>query len=109
MSKRDKARAQFVRNYNKKMAIKYSVRNTLTMERERFLDIQESLRYETDKPLADLKYMELLEVLNKDMEALHLLTGKKNALVSVREEDKKEAAAFKVDPEVEKEREQTLK
>lgn len=40
------------------------------MEREKWLDIQEQLKYQSAKPLKDMKYMELVDVLNKDLEAL---------------------------------------
>ena len=39
-------------------------------EREKYLDIQEQIKYQTDKPLKDMKYLELVEVLNRDMAAL---------------------------------------
>ena len=39
-------------------------------ERERYMDIQEQIRYQAGKPLKDMKYLELVEVLNKDLTAL---------------------------------------
>lgn len=70
MSRRDKARSAFVREFRKKQEIKANLHNTLTMEREKWLDIQEQLKYQSAKPLKDMKYMELVDVLNKDLEAL---------------------------------------
>ena len=42
-------------------------------ERERFLDIEEQIHYQSSKPIRDLKYNELLEVLDKDNEKLKQL------------------------------------
>lgn len=39
MSRRDRARAAFVRDFKKKQLIKSSLKNTVTAERERILDI----------------------------------------------------------------------
>lgn len=80
MSRRDRARAAFVRDFKRKQLIKSSLKNTVTAERERILDIQESIRYETRKSLKEMHYDELLETLNKvDKKALEQLSGKKGA------------------------------
>lgn len=39
MSARDKARGKFIRSYRKKQMVNNSVKNTLIMEREHFLDL----------------------------------------------------------------------
>ena len=39
MSRRDKARRQFIKNFKLKQAQKKSLKNTLITEREKFLDI----------------------------------------------------------------------
>lgn len=41
MSARDKARSKFVKEHRKKMAIEGSIKNTLIMEREKYLDMRE--------------------------------------------------------------------
>ena len=41
MTKRDKARAKFVKEFKRKQLIKKNLKNTLTAERERFLDFEE--------------------------------------------------------------------
>ena len=55
------------------------------MEREKRLDFDEQMhsygKILSDKPIKDLKYDELLEVLNRDHEAMKALSGKKGAQV----------------------------
>lgn len=41
MSKRDRARAKFVKDFKMKQMVKRSAKNTFIAERERFMDIQE--------------------------------------------------------------------
>lgn len=41
MSRRDKARRDFIRNFKLKQLSKKSLKNTIIAERERFLDFQE--------------------------------------------------------------------
>ena len=45
MSKREKSRRDFVRNFKKKQAIKKSLKNTIIAERERYLDMQEQIEF----------------------------------------------------------------
>ena len=66
-------------------------------ERERYLDIHEQIRYNTDKPIKDMKYLELVEVLNKEMKHLEFLSGQKNAQLQLFEDDKTETG-IKLDP-----------
>lgn len=106
MSARDKARAKFVREHRKKEAIEGSLRNTLIMERERYLDVREQLHYESEKPLRDLKYLELVEVLNKDLIALEQLTGRKGDLVKIHEDMTKPP---EVTPEIRKQQDEVLR
>jgi len=75
MSKRDKARAEFIKKFRLKQEQKDSLKNIIITERERYLDIQEQIRYQTDKPIKDMKYLELVEVLNKEMKDLKYLSG----------------------------------
>lgn len=70
MSARDKARRDFVRNFKQQQAIKRSAKNTFIAEREKFLDFQEQIQYQSSKSLRQMKYEELVEVLNKDLTAL---------------------------------------
>ena len=44
-------------------------------ERERFLDIEEQIHYQSAKPLKEMKYLELMEVLDRDTEARKFLSG----------------------------------
>jgi len=67
MSKRDKARAEFVKQFRKKQEQKANLKNIIITERERYLDIHEQIRYQSAKPIKDMKYLELVEVLNKEM------------------------------------------
>ena len=43
MSKRDKARKQFIQNFKRNQAIKKSLRNQVTVELEKLKDIEEGL------------------------------------------------------------------
>ena len=82
--------------------IKRSAKNTFIAERERFLDMQEQIKYETSKSLKDMHYEELLEVLNKDLPALEQMSGQKNTSLKVFEEEKA------LEARIEKEREEVV-
>ena len=88
MSKRDKARAKFVRQFRIKQKQKQGLKNMAITERERYLDIREQIKYETDKPLKDMKYLELVEVLNRDMAALGQLSDQKGTLLQEIKDEK---------------------
>ena len=75
MTKRDRARIQFIKEFRLKQIKKSNLRNIVTAERERFLDMQEQIRYQSAKPIKDMKYLELVEVLNRDLEAAKMLSG----------------------------------
>ena len=66
MSRRDRARAAFVKDFKRKQLIKSSLKNTVIAERERIMDIQETIKYQTNKSLKEMHYDELLETLNKN-------------------------------------------
>ena len=65
MSKRDLARANFVKNFRKKQAIKKSVKNTLTVEMEKMKDFEEGIA-----GMKQMNYNELVDEINKDRKAL---------------------------------------
>jgi len=77
MSRRDKARVKFIRAHKIKQAKKANLKNIITTAREEFLDREEQIQYQTDKPLKEMQYPELVEVLNKDLQALDYLSGHK--------------------------------
>lgn len=39
-------------------------------ENERFMDMREQIHYQTSKPLKEMKYLELVEILDRDQDAL---------------------------------------
>jgi hypothetical protein len=66
MSRRDRARADFVRNFKIKQLKKSTLKNQVIAERERIMDIQETIKYQTRKSIKEMHYDELLETLNKN-------------------------------------------
>ena len=66
MSRRDRARADFVRNFKIKQLKKSTPKNQVIAERERIMDIQETIKYQTRKSIKEMHYDELLETLNKN-------------------------------------------
>ena len=68
MSKKDRARRKFVKKHQREQAIKRSLRNIVTEEREKFLDMKEQIEYNSPKSFKKMEYDELLEALNKDEE-----------------------------------------
>ena len=67
MSRRDKARRKFTRAHRVQQAKKANLRNIITAAREDFLDKQEQVQYQSEKPLKEMEYPELVEVLNRDL------------------------------------------
>ena len=49
---------------------KKTLKNIIISKREEYLDFEEQLHLQSEKSLRDMKYMELIEVLNKDLESL---------------------------------------
>lgn len=86
MTKRDKARAKFVKEFKRKQLAKKNLKNQIITEREKFLDIEEQIQYKVDKPLNQMKYDELLGVLNRDQEAIQMLSGVKGSQLKIFED-----------------------
>ena len=75
MSRRDKARKKFIHNFKMKQARQTGMKNMIIAEREKFLDFEEQVQYQSDKPLKDLEYQELVEVLDRDVKLLDQMSG----------------------------------
>jgi len=92
MSKRDKARRKFVNEFNLKQKQKRGLKNMAETENERFMDMREQIHYQSAKPLKDMKYLELMETLDRDQEALKQLSDPKAAFLQIIKDDKEIAA-----------------
>ena len=57
-------------------------------EREKFLDMEEQIEMQSAKPLKQMKYDELLETLNKDVNTLQPMDGKRQTNIKVYEDEK---------------------
>lgn len=91
MSKRDKARAKFIREFKQRQFEQKSLKNQVLMEREHYLDFREQIdnfgHLKASKLMRNMKYDELVETLNRDTKALEHLSGKRGAQLQLYKEE----------------------
>mmetsp|Transcript_11968 Transcript_11968/g.20207 ORF Transcript_11968/g.20207 Transcript_11968/m.20207 type:complete len:340 (-) Transcript_11968:600-1619(-) len=107
MSRRDKARAKFVRDHKIKQLKKKNLRNVIITEQEHYYDFREQIdgfnHTLSSKSINKMEFDELVEFLNKDTKNLTALSGQKNAALQLFKEE------TQVVKEEEEKRDETVK